>query len=51
MAVPLLEFKDDRELLNKRALKKGEAGLKEYWAQKNQRSIDGIATHILDKNI
>ena len=28
----------------------GDAGLREYWALKNQNSIDGLPTHILDHN-
>jgi hypothetical protein len=32
------------------AEKKGETGLHEYWALKNQASIDGLPTHIVDRN-
>ena len=32
------------------ATKKGENGLKQYWDEKNQLSIDGIPTHIVAKN-
>ena len=42
--VPLYEYKRQRETLVKWALKKGEAGLKEYHQQKNLVSIDGLAT-------
>ena len=41
-AVPLLDFRENRETLDKWAVSKGEQGLKEYRAQKNARSIDGL---------
>ena len=50
MAVPNYTYVDDRELLSAWATKKGEAGLKEYWEEKNQASIDGIPTNIMSKN-
>jgi len=40
--VPLLDFREDRETLDKWALSKEERGLKEYRTQKNVRSIDGL---------
>lgn len=50
MGVPLYEYAGQREHLNEWANKKGEAGIKEYWKQKNQQSIDGKKTHIIEKN-
>ncbi len=50
MGVPLYDFKDQRGQLEAWAEKKGDAGLREYWALKNQNSIDGLPTHILDRN-
>ena len=41
-AVPLLDFREDRETLDKWALSKGEQGLREYRTQKNVQSIDGL---------
>lgn len=41
-AVPLYDFKNDRDVLDKSAAHKGEEGLKEYRAQKNRVSIDGL---------
>lgn len=41
-AVPLLDFRENRETLDKWAVSKGDQGLKEYRAQKNARSIDGL---------
>lgn len=51
MAVPYFSYEGDRELLNDWAENKGEAGLQQYWQQKNQTSIDGVATHIVNKNL
>ena len=50
MAVPEFSFQGDRELLSAWASKKGEDGLQQYWADKNQTSLDGIATHIVAKS-
>lgn len=47
MAVPRMSYVEDRPLLSEWAVKKGEAGLKAYWAEKNQQSIDGLATDIV----
>ena len=41
MAVPLMDFKEEREELNKWAAKKGDEKLKQYWQDKNSISIDG----------
>lgn len=51
MAVPYYAYTSDRELLTDWATKKGDEGLKQYWKDKNQASIDNIATHIIEKNI
>lgn len=50
MGVPNLSYAGDRELLSDWATKKGDEGLKQYWEDKNQISIDGISTHIVAKN-
>ena len=50
MGVPLYDYAGEREQLNEWANKKGEKGIKEYWKQKNQESIDGKPTRILEKN-
>ncbi len=47
LAIPYYHYAGERELLNDWAKAKGPAGLREYWAQKNQVSIDGLATGIL----
>lgn len=41
-AVPLMDYRSDRDTLDRWAATKGEAGLEEYRAQKNARSIDGL---------
>lgn len=51
MAVPLFDYAGDREQLNRWAEKQGEVGIREYWRQKNQQSIDGLNTDIVKNNI
>ncbi|MGM9320779.1 hypothetical protein [Deinococcus aquaticus] len=46
MAVPLMEFAQDREDLNTWASGQGPAGLREYQARKNAVSIDGFPTRL-----
>ena len=50
MAVPNFSYTGERELLSDWAKKSGEQGIKAYWEDKNQISIDGIPTHILAKS-
>jgi hypothetical protein len=50
MSVPFFDYVEEREQLNVWAAKKGENGIKDYWQQKNQVSLDGIPTNILNKN-
>jgi hypothetical protein len=47
MAVPNYAYVGDRELLSDWAVRKGDDGIKRYWEEKNQTSIDGIPTHIV----
>jgi hypothetical protein len=51
MAVPFYDYQGERDQLNTWAANKGEEGIKNYWEEKNQKSLDGIPTHILDKNL
>lgn len=46
-AVPFFSYEGDRDQLNTWAEKKGPDGLATYWAEKNQRSIDGLPTGLL----
>ena len=50
-AVPFFDYAGEREQLTEWANKKGEAGIKKYWQEKNQLSLDGKPTHIVFKNI
>lgn len=51
MSVPFYEYQGEREQLNQWAEKKSQGGINEYWEKKNQTSLDGIETHIVDKNL
>lgn len=46
--VPLYDYAGERETLLKWAEKKGPQGLAEYWQEKNQTSIDGLPTQLLE---
>jgi len=46
-AVPFMDFKEERTQLKSWAEKKGDQRLKEYWREKNTKSIDGYETEIL----
>ncbi|HTH94992.1 MAG TPA: pyridoxamine 5'-phosphate oxidase family protein [Rhodocyclaceae bacterium] len=50
MAVPFFDYAGERDQLNHWAEHKGDAGIRDYWKEKNQSSIDGLPTHILEKN-
>lgn len=50
MAVPLMDHVEDRSLLNDWAARRGDDGLRTYWEEKNQLSLDGIPTHIMAKS-
>ena len=51
MAVPFFDYVEERDQLKRWAVKKGETGIKDYWTEKNQISLDGIPTYIVSKNI
>jgi hypothetical protein len=46
--VPMYEFQSQRSTLIDWAVKKGNEGLKKYWQKKNQVSIDGLPTKLLE---
>jgi hypothetical protein len=48
MGVPFFEFRGPREALLQWAAKIGDSGIKEFWQQHNQVSLDGKATGILE---
>jgi hypothetical protein len=44
----LYAFEGQRDTLTKWAKKKGGDGIREYWAKKNTKSIDGLPTGLLE---
>ncbi len=46
--VPVFELKQERQTLIDSANKKGDRAIQEYWQQKNQVSIDGLPTKLLE---
>ncbi|UXI03312.1 pyridoxamine 5'-phosphate oxidase family protein [Photobacterium sp. TY1-4] len=50
MSVPLFDYVGERDSLIAWAEKKGPAGVEAYWAQRNQISLDGFESHILEKS-
>ena len=51
MSTPFFEFKGERTQLLDWANKLGEKGIKQYWRDKNQISLDDELIHIVEKNI
>lgn len=47
-AVPMYAYQGERDTLARWAEKKGPVGLLEYWREKNQASIDGLPTDLLE---
>lgn len=45
-AIPFMEYKGERDTLEIWADKKGEDGIKNYWEEKNTKSLDGFETGI-----
>lgn len=50
-AVPYFAYEGERDQLVEWSKKKGEDGIRKYWEDKNQQSIDGIPTNIVAKNL
>ena len=48
--VPLFDFVGERPTLQKWAEKKGEAGICDYWQEKNSVSLDDMPIPIASKN-
>jgi len=46
-AVPLMDYKEDRTILNDWSKKQGTEKIKAYWKEKNTKSLDGFETGIL----
>lgn len=49
-AVPFYNYAGDRDVLEKWADDKGDAGISTYWDERNRTTIDGMPTHILPEN-
>lgn len=47
-AVPLMDFKEERTILNDWAEKQGKDKIEAYWKEKNTKSIDGFETKIFE---
>lgn len=47
--VPFYEYKENRDNMDRWLASKGEDGVKDYWREKNQTSLDGLPTHIIDE--
>ena len=50
-AVPEYEFKKERDILDKSNKVAGVDGIKKYWESSNTKSLDGLKTNIIEKNI
>ena len=50
MAVPFFSFEGERDQLIAWANKRGDEGVKQYWEEENQTSLDGLPTHIVAAN-
>ncbi|MFK7868986.1 MAG: pyridoxamine 5'-phosphate oxidase family protein [Roseobacter sp.] len=46
-AVPFMDYTGERSVLDTWTANKGAEGVEDYWRQKNQKTIDGAATYIL----
>ncbi len=46
MAVPFYDYAGERDQLTAWTLKKGDKGIRDYWSEKNQQSLDGKPTYI-----
>lgn len=51
MGMPYFSCEGERPMLSDWATKKGDEGLRHYWEEKNQFSIDRIPTNIIEKNV
>ena len=48
-SVPYFDYQEDRELLADWSERKGKEGIEAYWEKKNQTSIDGFETEIIER--
>lgn len=50
-AVPEMSFEGERDVLKKWAITKGEEGIHDYWATRNTKTLDGVETDIVARNL
>ena len=48
MSIPFYEYQGERNQLNDWAQELGKKGVEQYWDDRNQKSIDGLPTKILE---
>ncbi len=48
--VPFYDFVEERDNMDRWLAAKSEEDIEQYWREKNQVSLDGLPTHILDKD-
>ena len=48
-AVPLMDFREERDVLRKWSANQGKAGIQKYWRERNGKTIDGYDTGIGDQ--
>jgi len=48
--VPFYDFVDERDNMDRWLASRGEEGIEEYWREKNQLSLDGLPTHIIEED-
>ena len=41
-SIPFMDYREERPTLQQWAARKGDDGLREYWAEKNTTSVDGL---------
>lgn len=49
MSVPYFTYEGDRDNLSEWSEKQGKEGIEKYWIKKNQTSIDGFKTEIIER--
>ncbi|AWV97019.1 pyridoxamine 5'-phosphate oxidase family protein [Arcticibacterium luteifluviistationis] len=47
-SIPFMDFKEDRDVLEKWTENKGRDGIRDYWKEKNTKSFDGAETGIFE---
>ncbi|MEX0964522.1 MAG: pyridoxamine 5'-phosphate oxidase family protein [Pseudohongiellaceae bacterium] len=48
--VPLYDFVEERDNMDRWLAAKDQADIEQYWREKNQLSLDGLPTHILEED-